>query len=84
LDVHELRALDRPVSAQHPGESYRHAIDARRTSKHGGGACTLLVRRVNGTVELLFHADQRTGAVLTPTQATDLAGALHEAAKAPQ
>ena len=53
------------MSLQHPGETYRQAIDARRPSEYGGGACTVLVRRVNGTVELLFHADPRTGAVMT-------------------
>lgn len=33
----------RPVSPQHPGETYRHAIDARRVTEYGGGACTILV-----------------------------------------
>jgi hypothetical protein len=69
------------VSVQHPGETYRHAIDTRRPSEYGGEACTVLVRRVDATVELLFHADPRTGAVMTPAQAIEVAQALTEAAK---
>jgi hypothetical protein len=36
---------------------------------------------VNGTVELLFHADPRTGAVMTPAQAIEVAEALTVAAE---
>jgi hypothetical protein len=76
-----LRPVGRPVSRQHPGESYRHAIDARRPSAYGGGTCTVLVRRIDGRVELLFHACPETGAVMTPAQAIEIAEALTEAAK---
>jgi hypothetical protein len=69
------------VSVQHLGETYRRAFDARRPSEYGGGVCTVLVRRVNGTVELLFHADPRTGAVMTPAQAIEVAEALTVAAE---
>jgi hypothetical protein len=69
------------VSLQHPGETYRHAIEARRPREYDGGACTVLVRRVDSTVELLFHADPRTGAVMTSAQAIEVARALTEAAK---
>jgi hypothetical protein len=73
--------VGRPVSCQHPGESYRHAIDARRPSAYGGGTCTVLVRCIDGRVELLFHACPETGAVMTPAQAIEIAEALTEAAK---
>ena len=76
-----LRSVGPPMSRQHPGESYRHAIDARRPSKYGGGTCTVLVRRIDGRVELLFHACPETGAVMTPAQALEIAAALTEAAK---
>ena len=69
------------MSLQHPGETYSQAIDARRPSEYGGGACTVLVRRVNGTVELLFHADPRTGAVMTAAQAVEVGEALTVAAE---
>ena len=69
------------MSVQHLGETYRRAIDARRPSEYGGGVWTVLVRRVNGTVELLFHADPRTGAVMTPAQAIEVAEALTVAAE---
>jgi hypothetical protein len=60
--------------------NFRHAIDARRASWYGGGACTLLVlRRAGGTIELLFHACLETGAVLTAEQAVELAQALTDA-----
>ncbi len=64
-------------------ESYRHAIEARRPSHYGGGACTLLVRRIDGRVELLFHASPETGAILTEGQAVELAQALTAAATRP-
>jgi hypothetical protein len=70
------------VSLQHPGEIYRHAIDARRPSEYGGGACTLLVRAVDGTVQVLFHADLRTAAVLTVAQVGELTDALTAARRA--
>lgn len=61
-------------------KDYRHAIDARRTIDYGGGACTLLVfRRIDSSVELLFHASPETGAVLTAEQAVELAQALIDA-----
>ncbi|MGB8198760.1 MAG: hypothetical protein WCF33_03525 [Pseudonocardiaceae bacterium] len=41
----------------------------------------MLVRRVHGQVELLFHADPRTGAVMTPAQAVEIAEALTVAAE---
>lgn len=65
---------------QHPDESYRHAVDARRLTEFGGGACTVLVRCVSDRVELLFHATPQTGAVMTPAQAVEVAQALTEAA----
>ena len=65
------------MSRQHPGESYRHAIGARRA---GGGSCTILIRRTDDQVELLFHADPTTGATLTPAQAQEVADALRQAA----
>ena len=67
------------MSRQHPGETYRHAIDARRVTQYGGGACTLLVRRVGESIELLFHASLDTGAALTEGQAAELAEALAQA-----
>jgi hypothetical protein len=79
-DLPVLRPVGRPVSRQHPGESYRHAIDVRRPSEYGGGTCTVLVRRIDGRVELLFHACPETGAVLSPAQAVEIAAALTEAA----
>jgi hypothetical protein len=69
------------VSRQHPGESYRHAIDARRPNEYGGGTCTVLVRRIDGRVELLFHACPETGAVLSSAQAVEIATALTVAAE---
>jgi hypothetical protein len=70
-----------PVSRQHPGESYRHAIEARRPREYGGGICTVLVRRIDGRVELLFHACPETGAIMTPAQAVEIAEALTKAAE---
>jgi hypothetical protein len=61
-------------------ESHRCALEARRLFEYGGGACTLLVRRLNDQVQLLFHADPRTGAALTPAQAVEIAHALTKAA----
>lgn len=69
------------MSSQHPGETFRCAIDARRITGYGGGACTLLVRRVGDRVELLFHAVPETGAVLTGEQAVQLATVLRQAAQ---
>ncbi len=57
-------------------ESYRRVVDAKRPSEFGGGLCNLLIRRVNNHVELLFHADPRTGAILTQELAVELAQPL--------
>ena len=70
--------------SDHPSEAYRFALDARRVyTTGGGGRCTVLVRRVGDHVELLFHADPKTGAVLPPRQALELAEALRQAASSP-
>jgi hypothetical protein len=45
--------------------------------------CTVLVRRVNNRVELLFHASPQTGAVMTPAEAILIAQALTTAAGRP-
>jgi hypothetical protein len=62
-------------------ESYRAAICARRPADIGGGACNLVVRRVNGRVQLLHHAVLSTGAELSDDQAVELAGYLTTAAR---
>jgi hypothetical protein len=80
-DLHVLRPLERPVSSQHPGEIFRHAIDARCVREYGSRACTILVRRVGDRVELLFHAALNTGAALTREEAAELFAALREAAR---
>jgi len=67
-----------PVNAN---QKHRHVIDARRPIQYGGGACNLLLRSVNGQVELLFHATPQTGAVMTRAQAVELAQALTVAAE---
>ncbi len=61
-----------------PGETetYRAVLRARRPVDAGGGACTLIVRRVNGRIELLHHGVLSTGAVLTDDEADELAGRL--------
>lgn len=64
-------------------ETHRFALDARRPSEFGGGTCTVLVRRINNQVELLFHASPQTGAVMTPAQAILIAQALMTAAAKP-
>lgn len=69
------------MSPQHPGETFRHAIDARRVAEFGGGACTILVRRVGDRVELLFHAALNTGAALTREETSELSAALREAVR---
>lgn len=61
-------------------ENYRHATAARRPFAYGGGACTLLVRRIDDQVELLFHATPETGAIMTEEQAIEIADALTTAA----
>ncbi len=66
------------INPQHPGETYRRAIDARRVS---GGPCTILVRRVEDRVELLFHAVLDTGASLCQEDAAKVAEALRQAAR---
>lgn len=57
-----------------PGETetYRAVLHARRPAETGGGACTLIVRRVNGRIELLHHGVLSTGAVLTDDEADEL------------
>jgi hypothetical protein len=45
------------------------------------GMCTVLVRRIDGRGELLFHACPETGAVLSPAQAVEIAAALTAAAE---
>ncbi len=62
-------------------ESYRHALETRRPAGNGGGTCTLLVRRVNGHIELLYHAAVSTGAELSDDQAVELAEHLTRAAR---
>jgi hypothetical protein len=62
-------------------ETHRFALDARRPSEFGGGLCTVLVRRVNNRVELLFHASPQTGAIMTPAEAILIAQALTTAAE---
>jgi hypothetical protein len=57
-------------------------VEAKRPYEFGGGLCNVLIRRVNDHIELLFHADPRTGALLTGEQAVEVAQALAEAAKA--
>ena len=64
-----------------PNFKQRHVIDARRPIRYGGGACNLLLRCIDEHVELLFHAMHQTGAVMTRTQAVELAQALARAAE---
>ncbi|MPZ66731.1 MAG: hypothetical protein GEU83_14875 [Pseudonocardiaceae bacterium] len=61
-----------------PGEieTYRAVLHARRPVDVGGEACTLIVRRVNGRIELLHHGVLSTGAMLTDDQADELARRL--------
>lgn len=61
-------------------EQYRYVVGAKRPYEFGGGFCNVLIRRVNDQVELLFHADPRTGALLTAEQAVEAAQALTRAA----
>lgn len=64
-----------------PGEAetYRAAMEARRPADTGGGACTLVVRRLGGRVELLHHGVLSTGAELSDEQARELADYLTNA-----
>jgi hypothetical protein len=62
-------------------DKYRHVVAAKRPYEFGGGLCNVLIRRVHDHVELLFHADPRTGALLSPEQAVEAAQALTEAAR---
>jgi hypothetical protein len=55
-------------------------VEAKRPYEFGGGLCNILIRRVNDHVELLFHADPRTGALLSTDQAIEIAQALMNAA----
>ena len=75
-----MRPLDHPGNSP---KSHRHAINAQRPSEYGGGRCTLLVRRLNDQIELLFHATPQTGAIMTPAQAVEVAKALIAAAENP-
>ena len=61
-------------------ESYRAGIQAQRPVEAGGGACTLLVLRVGGSVVLSHHAAVATSAVLAVDEALELAGMLTAAA----
>jgi len=61
-------------------ESYRAGIQAQRPFDAGGGACTLLVLRVGGSVVLSHHAAVQTSAVLAVDEAVDLAAMLTAAA----
>jgi hypothetical protein len=69
-----------PDDESRENETYRAAIYARRPTALGGGACNLLVRRVDGRVQLLHHAALSTGAELTDAQAVELADCLTPAA----
>lgn len=60
-------------------ETYRAAMEARRPADTGGGACTLVVRRIGGRVELLHHGVLSTGAELSDEQARELADHLTNA-----
>ncbi|TCP57491.1 hypothetical protein EV191_1011448 [Tamaricihabitans halophyticus] len=62
-------------------ETFRHALVAQLPFQAGGGACTVLVRRVGGDVQLLFHAVLDTTAVLTRQQVEELIAALSSAAE---
>ncbi|TCP57278.1 hypothetical protein EV191_1011232 [Tamaricihabitans halophyticus] len=62
-------------------ETFRHALVAQLPFQSGGGACTVLVRRVGGDVQLLFHAVLDTTAVLTKKQVEELVDALTKAAE---
>ncbi len=53
-------------------ETYRAALEARRPFETGGGACTLIVRRVDGRVQLLHHGVLSTGAELSDYEADEL------------
>jgi hypothetical protein len=63
-------------------DKYRHVVEAKRPYEFGGGLCNVLIRRVNDHIELLFHADPRTGALLSREQAVEAAQALTQAANA--
>lgn len=60
-------------------ETYRAAMEARRPAETGGGACTLVVRRIGGRVELLHHGVLSTAAELSDEQARELADYLTNA-----
>ncbi|MPZ64382.1 MAG: hypothetical protein GEU83_02250 [Pseudonocardiaceae bacterium] len=65
------------------GERYRFAVHAQRTDPQTGargGACTLLVIRLDDQVLLLHHGALSTGAALTPKQAAELADCMATAA----
>ncbi len=60
------------MTGQRPGETYRASIAARRPSQFGGGPCSLLVRRIGGRVELIFHGATETAAELPDELAAEL------------
>ena len=62
------------MTGQQPGETYRAVMHARRPDD--GEPCTLIVRRFNGRVELLYHGVLSTGATLSDDEADELAGHL--------
>ncbi len=62
------------MTGKQPGETYRAVMHARRPGD--GEPCTLIVRRVNGRVELLYHGALSTGATLSDDEADELAGHL--------
>lgn len=64
------------MTGQHPGETYRASIQTRRPSEFGGGACYLIVRRIDGRIELIFHGATETAAELTNDQAHEVADCL--------
>jgi hypothetical protein len=68
------------VSPQHPGETFRCAIDARRVTGHVEGRARCSSGVSGDRVALLFTVPQ-TGAVLTCGQAAQLAAGLLEAAQ---
>lgn len=72
------------MTGQHPGETYRADLEARRPPECGGGLCTLIVRRVDGRVQLLHHGVLSTGAELSDDQAREVAGYLTAATEPEQ
>ena len=72
----------RLVDGDHVESAY-HCVQGRKMRGYGnGGACSILSRRYDDRVELMFHADPSLGAVLTAAQAREVADALYAAAGA--